>query len=512
MMTTRNTARLMMSFGALLAISAAGPDCRADSVFFDGSTSSDFHVAANWTPDTVPGANLDDILSIDDGLSSTFSGGSTTVGFLRVGTVDKSHTSGETHFGRLLMTGGTLEVIGNNTLAVGRENLNHYPLPLSGDYNQDSVVDGADFLIWQQDLGSMTDLAADGDESGTVDAPDLGVWKDGFGDIVYGGEIIMTGSSTLRAYGALIGERTKGLLSIGPSAVVDIRIWDTSVEPNQFGGTEDMRVGTWGPAYETFGGEPGLNGNGLVDVQGTLNAKDLYLSEHGAKGEIRLSGGAVNLNGELIMDLCDNCVTDPGLLALRSSKVSIVGSSGTFNVGLDPDPLVVDTMPPPRNLRAADPTAKFSFTADAGGVTPITVVDNPGETSGFANINTAKLELNLDAYTSTSPLTLIDAPPGQLSGAFGMVTFLGSRTAAVNYDLTNGDVFLNNFQSAATSGSATAGAAPEPSSLLLALVASGVLASRRKKRCKKQRHEPWSGRNAPGRFLDRTPKVKDVLP
>ena len=118
--------------------------------------------------------------------------------------------------------------------------------------------------------------------------------------------------------------------------------------PNQFGGTEDMRIGSYGPAYDDFGAEPGLDGNGLVDVQGTLNAKDLYVSEHGGKGEIRLSGGTVNLNGALIMDFCGGCVNPiRHLLALRSSKVSIIGSSGTFNVGLDPDPMVVDPMPPP---------------------------------------------------------------------------------------------------------------------------------------------------------------------
>jgi len=474
----------MTSFGLLFAVMAVSMDCRAQLVFFDGSTSSDFHVATNWSPETVPGSNLDDILSIDDGLSSTFSGGATTVGSLRVGTVHKGHADGETHFGRLTMTGGLLEVIGVNTLAVGRENLIHYSLPLGADYDQDSVVDGADFLIWQRGLGSTTELSADGDDSGTVDGPDLDIWRVGFGDVVYGGEIIMTGASTLRANGALIGERTKGLLSIGPDAVVDIRIWDTSVVPNQFGGTEDMRVGTWGPAYETFGGEPGLNGNGLVDVQGTLNAKDLYLSEHGARGEIRLSGGVVNLNGELIMDLCDSCVSDPNILALQSSKATIVGSSGTFNVGLDPDPMVVDTMPPPRNLRAASSTATFSFTADAGGVTPITIVDNPGETSGHANIDTARLELNLDAYTSTSPLILINAAPGHVLGTFGTVTFKGTRTADINYDLLNGDVFLDNFQVAAISSSATSGAAPEPGSLFLALAGSGVLAMKRRRRCR----------------------------
>jgi hypothetical protein len=238
-----------------------------------------------------------------------------------------------------------------------------------------------------------------------------------------------------------------------------------------------MRVGGYGPAYDDFGAEPGLDGRGLVDVQGSLLAKDLYLSEHGAKGEIRLLGGSVNLNGTLIMDLCANCQTDPDLLALRSAKVSIVGSSGAFNVGLDPDPLVVDPAPPNRDLLAAIPTATFSFTADAGGVTPITVVDNANEPSGTAQIEGARLELNLDAYTATTPLTLINAPAGQLLGQFGAVTFLGNTTAAVNYDVFNGDVFLNNFQSTAAAASRIGVTVPEPSGGSIIALAIGVLLS-----------------------------------
>jgi hypothetical protein len=303
----------------------------------------------------------------------------------------------------------------------------------------------------------------------------------------------LTGASALTANGALIGERTKALLSVGPTAVVDIRIWDTTVLPNQFGGTEDLRVGGYGPAYDDFGGEPGLDGDGLVDVQGTLNAKDVYLSEHGAKGEIRLSGGAVNLNGTLHMDFCGNCVTDPVLLGQRSSKVSIIGSTGSFKVGLDPDPLVIDPLPPQRDLLAASPTAKFSFTADAGGVAPIIVVDNSvsSEASGTANIAGAKLELNLDAYTSASPLILIDAAPGNLSGVFGAVTFVGNRTATVNYDVFNGNVFLNNFHIGPGSGagSMAGSAVPEPTSLMLIALAACLLlfvnsrADRRTPRC-----------------------------
>jgi hypothetical protein len=274
----------------------------------------------------------------------------------------------------------------------------------------------------------------------------------------------------LRAFGALVGERTKGKLVIGPDAVADIRIWDTTATPNQFGGTEDMRIGGYGPVYDIFGAEPGLDGDGLVDVEGTLNAKDLYVSEHGGKGELRVAGGTVNLNGRLFMDFCGGCGTNPDLLALRSSKVSIVGSGGTLTVGLDPDPLVVDPMPPVRDLLAASATATFSFTADAGGVTPIVIAENVGETSGIANIAGARLVLDLDAYMSASPLTLINAAPGNLSGEFNpMVTFLGSRTATVNYDVVNGDVFLSNFQSGGATASLAGVAVPEPSGLVLIL-------------------------------------------
>jgi hypothetical protein len=171
-------------------------------------------------------------------------------------------------------------------------------------------------------------------------------------------------------------------------------------------------------------------------------------------------------------------------LAQRFSKLTIIGSSGSFKVGLDPDPLVVDSMPPNRNLLAASTAATFSFTAAAGGVTPITIVDNPGERSGTAYINGANLQLNLDAYTSASPLTLIDAPAGlvvdpapadptphfHLVGSFGTnVTFLGSRRADVNYDYANGNVYLNNFRigPGVGAGSLANSSVPEPLSRAL---------------------------------------------
>ena len=50
-----------------------------------------------------------------------------------------------------------------------------------------------------------------------------------------------------------------------------------------------------------------------------------------------------------------SCVTDPAPSGQRSSKVSIIGSSGSFKVGLDPDPLVVDPLPP-----HSGPSRRFS--------------------------------------------------------------------------------------------------------------------------------------------------------
>jgi hypothetical protein len=482
----RTTRTLLTGLGLLLALSPASQNCWAVLVYFDGSTSSDFQLAANWTPENAPGTNLVDIYGIDDGFSSTYASGITTIFGLRVGSAAKEHASGEIHFGRLTMTGGQLEVIGNNTLVVGRENPIWYPK--AGDYNKNTVVDAADYTVWRDTLGSDTLLDADGDENGKIEQADYTFWKTRFGNVVRGGELILSGSSTVKSYGLLVGERTKGTLSIGPDAAVDVRIWDTTVMPNQFGGTEDMRIGGYGPVFDIFGSEPGLAGDGLVDVQGTLTAKDLYVSEHGAIGELRVSGGTVNLNGRLLMNFCGGCGTDPALLALRSSKVTMVGSDGALNVGVDPDPLVVDPMPPLRDLLAASTTATFSFTADAGGVSPIVLADNGVEPSGTAYIGGSRLELNLDAYTSSNPLTLIDAPAGMvgmpphphLVGTFGSVTFLGSRTATVNYDPVNGDVFLSNFQIGSGSGALVGARVPEPSSLALIvmlgcfLLASGV--------------------------------------
>ena len=55
---------------------------------------------------------------------------------------------------------------------------------LLGDYNQNGVVEAADYTVWRNTLGAMVAsfTGADGDGSGTIDAADYDVWKAHFGD------------------------------------------------------------------------------------------------------------------------------------------------------------------------------------------------------------------------------------------------------------------------------------------------------------------------------------------
>jgi hypothetical protein len=56
-------------------------------------------------------------------------------------------------------------------------------LALSGDYNQNGIVDAADYALWRDTLGEMgNDLAADGNENGEVDNGDYNVWRSHFGN------------------------------------------------------------------------------------------------------------------------------------------------------------------------------------------------------------------------------------------------------------------------------------------------------------------------------------------
>jgi hypothetical protein len=61
------------------------------------------------------------------------------------------------------------------------------PLAPTGDFDKNGVVDGADFLLWQRELGaSGATLAADANHDGTVTAADLALWQAHFGETTAG--------------------------------------------------------------------------------------------------------------------------------------------------------------------------------------------------------------------------------------------------------------------------------------------------------------------------------------
>jgi hypothetical protein len=52
-----------------------------------------------------------------------------------------------------------------------------------GDYNNNGIVDPADYTVWRDTLGqSGVGLAAGGNGNGTVDPGDYDVWKSNFGN------------------------------------------------------------------------------------------------------------------------------------------------------------------------------------------------------------------------------------------------------------------------------------------------------------------------------------------
>ncbi len=99
----------MTSFGLLLAISAAVPDCWAADVFFING--GDFNTAANWSDGMLPSLDIDNHF-IQDGLTSTYSAG--TLSLRKLVVSDSSP-------GTLNMTGGDLTLAGGgDSFQIGR--------------------------------------------------------------------------------------------------------------------------------------------------------------------------------------------------------------------------------------------------------------------------------------------------------------------------------------------------------------------------------------------------------
>jgi hypothetical protein len=69
-------------------------------------------------------------------------------------------------------------------------------VPVEGDYNGNGVVDGADYVVWRDNLGrqedNLTAAQGDGVDDDIIDELDYFIWRENFGDTSGSG----TGSST----------------------------------------------------------------------------------------------------------------------------------------------------------------------------------------------------------------------------------------------------------------------------------------------------------------------------
>jgi T5SS/PEP-CTERM-associated repeat protein len=84
---------------------------------------------------------------------------------------------------------------------------------LAGDYNDNGVVDAADYTVWRNLLGATLDPRADGDTNGIVNIADYNIWKANFGAVAGAG----AGGAALAVS---VPEPTAGMVCISALAIL----------------------------------------------------------------------------------------------------------------------------------------------------------------------------------------------------------------------------------------------------------------------------------------------------
>lgn len=105
------------------------------------------------------------------------------------------------------------------------------------------------------------------------------------------GIVNLTNNATLTVDGSdpQVGQRDHGELHVGPLASV--------ISPTSY-----WRLGNYGASIDT-----GLQGDGLLEVQGSFLANVIFLGDSDSHGELRVSGhGSVTLNDSLVPNTATN--------------------------------------------------------------------------------------------------------------------------------------------------------------------------------------------------------------
>lgn len=233
-----------------------------------------------------------------------------------------------------------------------------------------SVGLGMDLLI-ASGRGSGT-VVLSGDGTLTVKRY-LSVGQAGTGS----GEIILNDKSTLYVENGslLVGQRSNGTVTITKDASVVVQAGNTKL---------------------------GEGMNGTVHIVGTFETPDLIFGikngEAEQNGTLDVAiGGKFRASRKISFNDAGNHV------------VQITGSGGEFSCG---------------SLTATSATT-FRFVADENGLTPMMV-------SGACDVTGAALEVNLDAYTGSKKLPLVEG--AKVTGEFASVKWLGKVQGTIKYE------------------------------------------------------------------------------
>jgi len=239
------------------------------------------------------------------------------------------------------------------------------------------------------------------------------------------GAVDLIGTAILRtANNSTVGDRDQGTMHVGPSAqVISTAYW---------------RVGNNGPTVDT-----GLQGNGFLDVEGTFNARAMFIGVNDGTGVVQVRGnGKIILTqqndnpgfADIDMDFNHNPIFQPN----QSGTIHMIGSTATFSA---------------RNLFSQDPGAPIKnqlwFTADGSGVSPITLSNAVDITNNALRVDLASLPV-----APGQTILLVDAAPTMITGTFTTINITGANPANyfVVYDQPNGNILLRAVPEPSTMG------------------------------------------------------------